>query len=171
MPLNVLATARLTLRRLTLDDAAFILELVNDPAWLRYIGDRGVRDLASARAYLQRAPLASYEKFGFGMYLVALKADGSATGICGLIQRDTLPDVDIGFAFLRRYWGQGYAVESATAALAEGKEKFGLRRVVAITSPDNDASIRVLAKLGFGFEKMIRVTEDAAETKLFARAL
>lgn len=159
------------MRRLTLDDAAFILELVNDPAWLRYIGDRGVRDLDSARAYLLRSPLASYERHRFGMYHVEQKSDGAPVGICGLIQRDTLPDVDLGFAFLPQYRGFGYAVESAAAAIAEGKSKFGLPRVIAITSPDNDASIRVLEKLGFAFEKMIRVTEGAAETKLFARAL
>ena len=169
--MNILETDRLTLRHLTLDDAAFILELVNDPAWLRFIGDRGVRDLDSARAYLRRAPIASYEHHGFGPYLVNQKSDHVSVGICGLIQRDTMPDVDIGFAFLPRYCGQGYASESAAAAIAEGKSKFGLTRVVAITSPDNDDSIRVLEKLGFGFEKMIRVTEGAAETKLFARAL
>lgn len=169
--MNVLETERLTLRHLTLDDAAFILELVNDPAWLRYIGDRGIRDLDGARAYITRAPLASYARHGFGLYLVAQKSDGAAIGICGLIQRDTLPDVDLGFAFLPRYCGQGYASEAGTAALAEGKTRFGLSRIVAITSPDNDASIRVLAKLGFAFEKMIHVTEGAAETKLFGRTL
>ena len=169
--MNILETDRLTLRHLTLDDAAFILELVNDPSWLRYIGDRGIHDLDGARAYLAKGPIASYGRHGFGMYLVSLKSDGASAGICGLIKRDTLPDIDIGFAFLRRHWGRGYAGESAAAAIAEGKDKFGLKRVIAITSPDNEASIRLLEKLGFGFEKMIHVTEGAAETKLFARAL
>ena len=108
--MTVLETERLRLRRLTVDDAAFILELVNDPSWLRFIGDRGVRNLDDARSYILKGPVASYEKHGFGLWLVELKAEATPIGICGLLQRDTLPDVDIGFALLPQFCGQGYAV-------------------------------------------------------------
>ena len=101
--MTVLETERLRLRQLTVDDAAFILQLVNDPSWLRFIGDRNVRNLDDARNYILKGPIASYEKFGFGLWLVELKADGMPLGICGLLQRDTLPDVDIGFALLPQF--------------------------------------------------------------------
>lgn len=167
-PATVLETARLRLLQLTEDDAPFILELVNDPAWLRFIGDRGVRHLDDARNYIRNGPAASYAKFGFGLWLVELKAGGTPIGICGLLRRDTLPDVDIGFAFLPAFRGLGYALEAGRATLDHGRSIFGLRRIVAVTSPDNEASVRTLEKLGLRFEKMVRLTPDAAELKLFA---
>ncbi|MBI3884711.1 MAG: GNAT family N-acetyltransferase [Opitutae bacterium] len=169
--MNLLETERLTLRRLTLDDAAFMFELANDPAWLLNIGDRGIRDLAGARAYLQRAPLASYARHGFGMYLVAVKATGESVGICGLLQRDPQPDIELGFAFLRRHWGHGYATEAGAATLAEGKDNYGLTRVTAVTVPANTASVRVLERLGLRFEKNIRLAGDPAELARYAREL
>ena len=166
--MTVVETARLRLRRLTVADAAFIFGLVNDPAWLRFIGDRGVRNLADAQNYILKAPVASYEKYGFGLWLAELKAGGAPIGMCGLIQRDTLPDVDIGFAFLPEFRGQGYATEAGRATMAYGRTTLGLKRIVAITSPDNDGSIKVLEKLGLRFEQMIRVVPDGPELKLFA---
>ena len=163
---KVLETERLALRRLTLDDAEFVRELVNEPSWIRFIGDRGVRTSDQARAYLEKGPLAMYERHGFGLWLVEVKATGEAAGLCGLIKRDTLEDVDIGFAFLPRFWNQGYALESARAVLTYGREILELDRIVAITSPDNEASIRLLERIGLRFE---RVIEFAGEpTKLFA---
>lgn len=163
---KVLETERLALRRLTLDDAQFVRELVNEPSWIRFIGDRGVRTPEQARAYLVKGPLAMYERYGFGLWLVEVKATGEAAGLCGLIKRDTLEDVDIGFAFLPRFWSQGYALESARAVLAYGREILELDRIVAITSPDNEASIRLLGRIGLRFE---RVIEWAGEpTHLFA---
>ena len=165
--MTVLETSRLRLRRLTADDASFILELVNDPAWLRYIGDRGVRNADDARAYLAKGPLASYERHGFGLNLVERKADGAALGICGLLKRDTLPEVDVGFAYLPQFTGQGYAHEAATATLAHGRNVLGLTRIVAITSPENQPSVRLLTKLGLVFEKTIRLTPEAPEVSLY----
>ena len=110
---QVLETDRLILRQLSIEDDAFILELVNDPLWLRFIGDRGVRTLDEARNYILKGPVAMYERAGFGLYLVERKIDGVPMGICGLIKRDVLDDVDLGFAFLPEYRGQGYATESA----------------------------------------------------------
>ena len=165
--MNVLETPRLVLRQLAAGDATFILELLNDPTWLRFIGDRGVKTLDEARAYIQNGPVASYAKHGFGLWLVARQADQVSVGICGLIQRDTLEDVDVGFAFLQRFQGQGYGVESAAATLAHGRDRLGLKRIVAVTQPDNAGSIRVLEKLGLCYEKMVQLSPTAPTIKLF----
>ena len=121
--MRVLETERLALRRLTLDDAEFIFRLVNEPSWLRFIGDKNVRNLDDARNYLRTGPLDMYERFGFGMFLVERKHDGVAVGACGLLKRDTLPDPDIGYAFLPEYWGKGYALEAASAVLEYGHRR------------------------------------------------
>ena len=165
---KMLETERLTLRELTLDDAAFILRLLNEPSFLRFIGDRGVRTLEDAHAYLLKGPLASYQRFGFGLYLVEAKTEPAPLGICGLIKRDTLPDVDIGYAFLPEFWSKGYAYEASVAVLRDGQERLGLQRIVAIVSPDNDRSINVLSKLGLRFEGMLTWPDDGAEVKLYA---
>ena len=170
----VLETDRLVLRRLTLEDAPFILALLNEPSFLRYIGDRGVRTLDDARRYLETGPLASYAAHGFGLYLTALRdggAEGEPIGICGLVKRPALEDVDVGFALLPRFWSRGYASECATAVLGHARRDCGLGRVVGIVQPDNGASVRVLEKLGLRFERMVQLTEGAPEIMLFAREL
>ena len=149
-----LETARLALRHLTPADSAFILELVNDPDWLRFIGDRGVRTLADARAYIEKGPMKLYECLGFGLDVVALR-NGMPIGLCGLIKRDSLEDVDIGFAFLPAFRGRGYANEAACAVRDYAIEVLALERIVAITAPENDASARLLERLGFTYEKTI----------------
>jgi RimJ/RimL family protein N-acetyltransferase len=166
---KVLETERLVLRHLHEGDAAFILRLLNEPSWIRFIGDRGVRTLEGARAYIARGPAASYERHGFGLDLVELKDGGAPAGICGLIKRDGLADVDIGFAFLPEFWGRGYALEAAAAVMEHAEHVLGLRRVVAITSKDNDSSIRLLEKLGMSFEGVTTLPGDDEEIKLFAR--
>lgn len=166
--MKVLETERLILRRVTVDDSEFILELLNDPSWLRFIGDKGVRTLDDARVYILKSLVAMYERLGFGLYLTELKSEGIPIGICGLIKRDSLEDVDIGFAFLPKFRGAGYAFESASAVIAHGKSDFGFNRLVAITSPDNDDSARLLEKLGFKFERMLKLSSDSAEVSLFA---
>lgn len=167
-PMTVLETARLRLRLLTAGDAPFIRRLVNDPDWLRYIGERHVHSDEDAVKYIRNGPAASYEKNGFGLWLVELKAGGTPIGMCGLIRRDTLPDVDLGFAYLPEFRGQGYAVEAGQASLAHGRTKLGLKRIVAITAPDNHGSIKVIEKLGLRFERVIHVPGYGAESKLFA---
>jgi ribosomal-protein-alanine N-acetyltransferase len=166
--MTILETKRLRLRRLTLDDAPFIVELLNDPAFLRFIGDKGVRTLDDARNYLLKGPLDSYARLGFGLYLTELREGGTPIGICGLVKRETLQDVDIGFAFLPQFFGKGYAFESAAAVMAHAKNALGIARVVAITSPDNDGSIRVLEKVGLKLERMMRLTPDTPEIKFFS---
>jgi RimJ/RimL family protein N-acetyltransferase len=163
-----LDTARLHLRPLTADDAPFILELLNEPSWIRFIGDRGVRTLGDARRYIAEGPGAMYERHGVGLLLVESKDDGDRLGICGLIRREALPDVDIGFAFVPRHWGKGFAFEAAEAVLEHGRRDLGLARIVAITSLDNESSIRLLEKLGMVFERTIRMPGEDEDLKLFA---
>lgn len=153
----ILDTDRLLLRQLTLEDAAFILRLVNDADWLRHIGDKNVHSLEYAQAYLRNGPLAMYEKFGHGLWLVLRKTDAAPMGMCGLIKRDSLPDVDIGFAYLPEFRSQGYAREAAAATLLYAQQQLGLRRVVAITSPANLASIRLLEKIGLRNEGSVQM--------------
>jgi RimJ/RimL family protein N-acetyltransferase len=167
----VIETERLVLRKLTADDAAFILGLLNQPSFIENIGDRGVRTLDEARVYILDGAVASYERYGFGLYLVLVKESGEAAGICGLVKREGLDDVDIGFAFLPQYWKQGFAVESAAAVKGFAARTIGLRRLVAITSPANWRSIRVLEKIGLVFERMVRLSPGGGELKLFAAAL
>jgi ribosomal-protein-alanine N-acetyltransferase len=164
----VLETDRLRLRRFTIDDAEFILDLLNQPSFLRHIGDKGVRTSEGAREYILDGPLASYEKNGFGLYMVELKSSEEEIGMCGLVNREALEDIDIGFAFLPQFWGRGYAVESASAVVNSERQTLGLDRIVAITSPDNDASIRVLERIGMRFERMVRLPDDESEIKLFS---
>jgi len=163
----VLETERLILRRLSTDDAEFVLELLNEPSFLRYIGDRGVRNLEEAKQYILNRLVTSYERNGFGLYLVELKESSIPIGISGLVKRDTLPDPDIGFAYLPAYWSKGYAVESAAAVMNYAREVLGLTRIVAITSLDNEASAKLLGKIGLRFERLIKLSEDAEEVKLF----
>lgn len=166
-PKAILETERLTLRPFTVEDAELILELLNEPAFLQNIADRGVRTIEDARKYILYGPVASYERFGYGAYRVALKESDVPIGMCGLFKRDSLEDPDIGFAFLSRFWSKGYAFEAASAVMAYAREALGLPRIVAFTAPHNEASIHVLGKLGLRFAGMIRLTEESVESKLF----
>ena len=165
---TVIETERLILRRLDLGDAPFIFELVNDPDWLLHIGDKGVRSIDDARAYLVNGPIDMYAKHGFGLFAVERREDGALIGLCGLIKRDTLDDVDIGFAFVPRYWGRGYAHESAAAVLDHGRDVLGMRRVVAIVSAGNRASARLLERVGLRYEGAVRPAADKDPVDLFA---
>src|SRR5687767_2197440 len=151
----ILETDRLILRQFSTEDADFILELVNEPSFIQNIGDRGVRTLDDASAYILRVAVASYEKNGFGLYLVLLKESGESIGMCGLIKRDGLEDVDIGYAFLPKFWSKGYAQEAALAVKDYARDVVRLKRLVAITDPKNQGSIRVLEKIGLSYEKMV----------------
>jgi RimJ/RimL family protein N-acetyltransferase len=166
--LPITETARLRIRPLVPDDAAFIRELVNDPDWIRYIGDKGVRTLDDARRYLRNGPIAMYGRCGFGLFAVDVKATGECAGICGLIRREGFDDVDLGFAFLPRFRRSGYAFEASSAVLANGRERFGIRRVAAIVSPGNEASTRLLAKLGFRFERIVALHGESLELHALA---
>ena len=165
---KVIETDRLVLRWQTLEDALFILTLVNDPSWLQFIGDRGVRTEEDARRYIENSAIAYYQRDGFGFYLTELKEGNMPIGICGMIKRDTLEDVDIGFAFLPDYRGKGYAYEAASAVLAYARDVVGLKRIVAITDKDNHASGRLLEKIGLHEEGTIQLGNNPEELKMFS---
>ena len=162
-----LSTVRLTLAPVTVDDAPFILALLNDPTWLRFIGDRGVRTLDQARHYIEHGSIRSFARHGFGSFVVRRTADGAPVGACGLYQRDYLPGPDVGFAFFPGFTRQGYAFEAASAVLAHGRADLGLTRILAICSPDNVASIALLTKLGLRFDRSIRIADGSEELSLF----
>jgi RimJ/RimL family protein N-acetyltransferase len=167
----ILRTARLSLHELTADDAPFILTLLNDPAWLQFIGDRRVRTIEDAVAYIERGPRASYALHGFGLYLVTLTDSGLPMGICGLLKRDSLPEPDLGFAFLPAYRAQGYGFEAASAVRDFARDNLKLPRLLAIVSPTNASSIRLLERLGFVFERMMTVPGDGHEVTVCAARL
>lgn len=165
---QIAETERLMLRQLQPSDAAFILELVNDPSWLRFIGNKQVHTQDDARRYIADRAAVMYARFGFGLWLVELKDGRMPIGMCGLIKRDTLDDVDIGFAFLAAHRGNGYALEAASATAHFGWNTLGLGRIVAIVSPDNEDSVRLLERLGFRFERMLRLAGDTPDVRLYA---
>jgi [ribosomal protein S5]-alanine N-acetyltransferase len=167
--MSVIETERLTLRKVTINDAPFMLRLLNEPSFIENIGDKKVRTLDDARTYIINGPLASYEKFGFGLLVVEIKNADVPIGICGLLKRDTLEHIDIGYALLPEFWSKGYAVEAAAAVLEYATTSLGSPKVLAITNPENDASIRVLEKLGFEYQRTIKFGEEAKDTKLFLR--
>ncbi|MDO9302664.1 MAG: GNAT family N-acetyltransferase [Anaerolineales bacterium] len=166
--MNIIETDRLILRRLSTDDAEFILGLLNQPSFIDFIGDRGVRTLEDASRYILQGAIASYERFGFGLYLTLQKESEIPIGICGLVKRETLKDADVGFAFLPQYWSKGYAFESASAVMDYAKNTLGLKRILGITTSNNQSSIHVLEKIGLKFEQMVNLSEDDVELKLFA---
>jgi len=164
----IIETARLQLRRLSIDDGEFILRLLNEPSFIQNIGDRGVRTIDDARGYIIQGPITSYEKFGFGLWMVETKSPSATIGICGLLKRDVLDDVDIGYALLPEFWSQGYALEAASAVVCYAREKLGLKRVVAVTNPGNRSSIRLLEKMGFKYERLVQLSDGAPEIQLLA---
>jgi len=170
-PDPVAQSQRLSLRLLTEDDAAFMLRLVNEPGWLANIGDRGVRTLEDAAKYLREGPLTLYARLGFGFWAIELHDHPQPIGICGLIRRDTLPDVDIGYALLGEFEGHGYATEAAQLTVKLARERYGLARLIAIVSPGNHASERLLAKLGMLREGCITHGEPPLELNLWAMQL
>ncbi|MDA0679412.1 MAG: GNAT family N-acetyltransferase [Proteobacteria bacterium] len=164
----MMETERLELAQLSYDDCEFVRDLVNEPSFIRYIGDRGVRSLDDAYEYLRKGPLDSYEKHGYGLYRVCHRCDTTPLGICGLVKRDEFPHPDLGFAFLERHWGRGYAYESSLATLDHARNKLALKHIIAVADGDNEASIKLLRKLGFQFEDMVRMSGESKEICRYA---
>ena len=167
--MSSIETDRLILSEFSLDDAPFILEMLNDPAWLQFIGDRGVKTLDDARDYIVNKLQKSFKELDFGMLIVKLKDGEISIGTCGLLKRDYLEDLDLGFAFLPSSRGKGYAFEAASATINYGKENLGLKRILAFTDADNFASIKLLGKLGLEFERLVDFPDDDAEIQLYGR--
>lgn len=170
--MNVIETERLSLREMSERDAAFMLELLNDTDFKRFIADRGVRTLEGAARYIEERFAESYRQHGFGLWLVETKEGREAAGICGLLNRgEPVPGVEVGYAFLPSFRGKGYAYEAASAAKAYARDALKLPRLHAVVNPDNDASIRVLEKLGMRFERMVRLMGEEFDIKLFSTDL
>lgn len=167
--MKVIETERLSLRCLNLDDEVFIIELLNEPDWIKYIGDRGIRTADDARRYMLEGPMHMYREHGIGLLLVELKESAIPIGLCGLIQRDFLKDVDLGFGFLSKYWGCGYAYEAAHATMTYGVKELGYRRIAGFTSLDNEKSATLLQKLGMKDEGNIRYSTSAEYVRLYAK--
>lgn len=164
--MKVTETSRLTLRWVEETDAEFIMKLLNEPGWLRYIGDKGIRTMDDAKGYITEGPRAMYEREGFGLFLTERKEDHAPIGLCGLIKRDGLEDVDIGFAFLSDYQSQGYAFEAARAMMELAKN-IGIKRVVAITTKDNESSSKLLEKLGMQLDGYVTLPNDTEKLKKY----
>ena len=158
------------IREFDLNDVDFIVTLLNTPTWLQFIGDRGVKNIEDAKNYLINGPMKSYRANGFGLSMVEMKDGSVPIGMCGLIKRDSLDDIDIGFAMLPLYSGKGYGYEAASATMDHAKNSIGLTRVVAITVADNIYSIGLLKKLGMQFEKMMQLDEEK-ELMLFSKKI
>ena len=165
--MKILETERLVLRELDKEcDAAFTRELLNSPKFLKYIGDREVRTTEEAADFIENRYAASYREHGYGLWAVDLKKNGIPVGICGFVRRDTLPGPDLGFAFLPEFERQGYGMESASAVLNYGREKLQFTDVWAITSLDNDASGRLLEKLGFKLQESDQHADESLKLYL-----
>jgi RimJ/RimL family protein N-acetyltransferase len=169
--MTVLETERLHLRHFAVEDAAFALRLLNEPSFLQNIGDRGVRTEEDAVRYLLEGPIRSYQQHGHGLNVVALKETGEPIGMCGLLRREQLDTVDLGYAFLPEYWSKGYAAESAAGVLEHGRRTLGITRFLAIVQPGNAGSIRVLERLGFTYLRSMQMSPGAAETSLYELAV
>jgi RimJ/RimL family protein N-acetyltransferase len=171
MPEIVIETPRLILREFTVDDGEFIQELLNSPGWLKNIGNRSIETKEDAVNYIENRIRKSYTDSGFGFYIMILKQDNSKTGMCGLVKRDSLDDIDIGFALLPQYGNNGYAHEAAEAVMKFAKDQLKLKRIAAITIPNNNSSIKLLEKLGMKFEKTIKLPHDTEALMLFHKDL
>lgn len=165
--LTIAESGRLTLRHATLGDAAFLCRLLNDPDWLRNIGDRGVRTVEDAEQFVRNRIWKTYETDGFGMYTVELQIDHRPVGLCGIVRRDSLPGPDLGFALLPEFRGQGLAFEAASAVMTYARDVLRLPPLLAITTPGNESSGRLLEKLGFEFQRLVQLAPDADEVKLY----
>ncbi|HLV38055.1 GNAT family N-acetyltransferase [Xanthomarina sp.] len=168
----VAETHRLFITKFTENDAPFFLELANSPTWIKYIGDRGLKTISDAKNYLKEGTIKSYTEFGFGFYKLQLKAEnGKPIGTCGLVKRDRLEHVDLGFAMLPEYEGKGFGFEASEEILELAKNQFHLDKILAITLPTNSKSVKLLEKLGLAFEKRVKPFEDDEELLLFAKTL
>lgn len=167
----LITTDRLLIRKFNLDDAGFIFILLNSETWIKYIGNRNIKNLEDAKNYIVNSPLYFYQKFGFGPYLVALKDTYEPVGMCSLIKRDTLEEVDLGFAYLDPFIGKGFAYEASKAIIEFSKNTLALKKLVAITLPDNTPSIKLLEKLGFHYQNRIQFPNEKEELMLFSLTL
>ena len=166
--MNLIETDRLLINKITIDDAGFILELMNDKDWIKNIGDKGIRTIEDAQAYIQNCFLKTYNESNCGFYSLNLKKTHQSIGIAGLVDREGLDHIDIGYGMLPQFRGKGYAFEATKAIYDYGYQELKLEKIVAIVNPDNIGSIKLLTKLGLTYEKMIRLPDEDKDIKLFS---
>lgn len=164
---NLLETDRLVLRRLVRDDATFILRLLSEPSWLEFIGDKSVYNLNDAKKYIELAPMTMYQRYGFGLFLVCDKETSNPMGLCGLMKRDNLEDADLGYAFLPEFWHQGFALEAVESVLYYAKNTHHLTRILALSKSSNAPSIKLLNKVGFLFDRDLKLLEDEENLQIY----
>ena len=163
----VLETERLYLRHLNRDDAAFILQLLNEPSWLEFIGDKNVTNINDAKKYIELSAITMYQRFGFGLFLVCSKDNDTSLGLCGLMKRDNLDHADLGYAFLPEFWGNGFALEAVYGVLDYAKYTHQLSKVLAITKSSNAPSIKLLKKVNFEFDRDLKLLEDEENLQVY----
>jgi RimJ/RimL family protein N-acetyltransferase len=164
----MLETSRLTLCRLALNDCPFIIDLLNTPGWLQFIGDRNVHNEEQAQVYLTKGPIKSYKEFGFGLMKVSLTETNQSIGMCGLLKREALPYPDLGFAFLPQFNGQGFALEAAKTIVQHAREELSIQTILAITLPINTRSIQLLEKLKFQYERDFSLPGNAEKLCVYS---
>jgi RimJ/RimL family protein N-acetyltransferase len=167
----VFVTPRLSLRKVTSGDAALLLELMNEPPYIENIGDRGVRTAPDAARYIEDKYTVSYERNGYGLYLVELREGLVPIGICGLVRRPALDHPDVGFAYLQRFWSKGYASEAAEATLAFARDTLALPYLYGVVSPSNARSIRILERLGLRYLRPIQIPGNSSEAQVYGMEL
>lgn len=167
----IIETERLRLREFDSTDGELIYELLNSPGWLKYIGSRSIATIDDAVKYIETKIQKGYRESGFGFYLVELKASGAKTGMCGLVKREGLDDIDIGFALLPQFENKGYALESSMAVIQYARNVLNIHKLAAITLPSNLSSIKLLEKLGMKFDKKINIPGDPEELLLYKMGL
>ena len=165
--LIILETKRLYLRRLVRDDAEFILRLLNEPSWLEFVGDKNVYNLNDAKKYIELAPMTMYERYGFGLFLVCAKDNSIPMGLCGLMKRDNLEDADLGYAFLPDFWHQGFAIEAVKSVIDYAKNSHQLSQILALSKSSNAPSIKLLNKVGFLFDRDLKLLEDEENLQIY----
>ncbi len=165
--MKILETERLILQEFTAADANVVLDLLNEPAFHQYIGDKNVRTKNDALQYLTEGPIASYKKYGYGLWLANVRKSNQPIGMCGIKKRPTLQIPDLGYAFLKRYWSKGYATEAARGVIKYASKTLQMKRLAAITHPGNNASIKVLQKVGFQFKEITKLDGFEGKNKWF----
>ena len=165
--LIILKTKRLYLRRLIRDDAEFILQLLNEPSWLEFIGNKNVDNLNDAKKYIELAPMNMYERYGFGLFLVCALETSVPMGLCGLIKRDNFDDADLGYALLPEFWNKGFALEAVESVLKYAKNTHHLSRILALSKSSNAPSIKLLNKVGFEFDRDLKLIENEENLQIY----
>jgi len=157
-----LETARLRLRLFTPDDVQVMFELNSDPEVIKYAEATPTRNLKEARERLEQGPLADYEKYGYGRFAVELKETGKVIGFCGIKYIPEIELPEVGYRYLKAYWGRGIGTEAARVCVDFARDDLKISKLIALIIPENTASIRLSEKLGMTRGPLIRIYDVEA---------